>query len=70
MTSQVNSQPGSEHTTRPGGADEDEAEGGVQGMVDDADTEEEQIDANIAVDLLDMAETGPSNSSRNLPNAN
>ncbi len=61
MTSQVNSQPGSEHTALQGGADVDgEAEGGMQGIADDADTEEEQIDANIAVELLDMAEAGPS----------
>ena len=42
--SQATSQPGSELTAAPG-ADEDEAEGGGGGLVDDADTEEEQIGA-------------------------
>lgn len=44
--SQGTSQPGSELTAAPG-ADEDEAEGGGVGMVDDADTEEEQIGATL-----------------------
>lgn len=42
--SQGTSQPGSELTAAPGG-DEDEAEGGGAGLLDDADTEEEQIGA-------------------------